>query len=124
MHDFQSYRRSVIRYWEWRRIVFNLAIAPVAFVSYTVCAGIEAGLGADPRLTTGDVVRLFVQAAIAANVCYTFAYVLEFLFGSDAPNSRWSAWARTAVFVSGIILGMLLALYGGVSIANLEYGVK
>ena len=70
-----------------------------------------------------DILREFLFSAIGANVCFTFAYSLEFLFGSDVPESRWSRWGRTVVLVSGTLFAMVLAFYGGANIACVQYGV-
>ena len=64
---------------------------------------------------------LFILSAIGANVCYSFAYALEFLFGSDDPASRWLRFGRNVAFISGLILAMLLAAVGGRNIALMEY---
>lgn len=124
MHDFQSYRRSAIRFWEWRRIVYNLALIPPAVFSFIFCVAPSVATGDDPILGTEEILFMFVKSAIGANICYTFAYVLEFLFGSDAPASRWLRWGRPLALVSGILVAMLLALFSGAGIAMLQYGVN
>jgi len=63
----------------------------------------------------------FALSAIAANICYSFAYALEFLFGSDDPGSRWLQFGRTTAFAGGILLAMRLALIGGRNIAMMEF---
>ena len=63
----------------------------------------------------------FALAAVGANLCYTFAYAAEFLFGSDEPTSRWLTFGRTAVFVCGTLASMALAFAGAGGIANAEY---
>ena len=56
------------------------------------------------------IVPLFVLSAIGANICYSFAYALEFLFGSNDPTSGWMRYGRTTAFVSGLVFTMFLAL--------------
>ena len=123
MHDFRGYQRSAIRYWERRRIVFNLVLFPPAVFSFLIVGGIEAGLGGVPVLTDLQVLIRFIGAAIGANVCYSFAYVLEFWFGSDSPESGWLHWGRTAVLVTGVLCAIVLATFGGAAIACRQYGV-
>jgi hypothetical protein len=60
-------------------------------------------------------------SALGANICYSFAYVLEFFLGSDEPTSRWLRFGRITVFVAGVLFAMLLALVGGWNIAQLDY---
>jgi hypothetical protein len=100
MRDFTTFRSSAIRYWERRRIAYNLAlILPAMF-----------GLGA-----------LFVIAALGANICYSFCYALEFVFGIDDAGAAWLRLGRRAALIAGIIFAMALAVLGGRNIALLEY---
>jgi len=71
------------------------------------------------------VLAWFALSAVGANICYSFAYGLEFLFGSDDPTSYWLRFGRTSAFVAGILFAMLLALVGGYNIAQLhwDYGI-
>src|SRR5258707_118460 len=109
MHDFKSYRRSAIRYWEWRRILYNLALIPSAFFSFMICGATSGATDDVSILSTGEILRMFVLSAVGANICYSFAYVLEFLFGSNEPESRWPRWGRTTALISGILVAMVLA---------------
>jgi len=78
--------------------------------------------GGDPHKTHyGLVLWWFALSALGANICYSFAYVVEFLFGSDDPKSRWLRFGRTTAFVGGVVFGILLALVGGRNIATMEY---
>ena len=72
------------------------------------------------------IVPLFVLSAIGANICYSFAYALEFLFGSNDPTSGWMRYGRTTAFVSGLVFAIFLALIGGHNIAQMEWhhGIK
>ncbi len=125
MHDFLAFRTSAIRYWERRRILYNVALTPPALVGYGITDAVH-WVG-DPHRTHYAFIRsLFLVAAVAANLCYSFAYALEFLFGSDDPASRWRRYERSTVFALGLVFAMVLALAGGYNIANLEwnYGIK
>jgi len=120
MRDYPTFRKTAIRYWERRRIVYNLALVPPAFIAYMFTAGvIYVG---DPHETHyGFVLSLFALSALGANICYCFSYAFEFLFGSDDPASRWLRFGRTTTFVAGVLFGMLLALIGGRNIAMVEF---
>lgn len=123
MKDFKAFRRSAIRYWEWRRIVYNLALVPPAFAGFAVTDVLNhAG---DAVSTNYEVIFTYLAlSAIGANICYSFAYALEFIFGSDAPESRWLLRYRTVAFVCGVLFAMLLALIGGSQIANIAWNEK
>ncbi len=120
MRDFRSFRRTAIRYWERRRIIYNLALVPPAFFSY----GFTDNLNwvGDPHITHYSyILPLFALSAVGANICYTFSYALEFIFGSDNPASRWMTTGRTMVFIAGVLFAMVLAFIGGWNIAELEW---
>jgi uncharacterized membrane protein YedE/YeeE len=120
MHDYELFRKSAIRYWETRRIVYNLAILPPACVGYLFTD--EVNQLPDPHdVRFVFVLAIFAVSAVGANVCYTFAYALEFLFGNDESTSGWIQFGRRLAFVGGVLFAMLLALVGGRSIARLKF---
>jgi hypothetical protein len=124
MHDYDAFRKSAIRYWERRRIFYNLALILPALFGYVMYAGVSAGIGDRRNLGTGAVLSLFFASAIGANVCYSFGYALEFLFGSDAPDSGWLRFWRPLLIVLGTVFAMLLAVVGGQNIAVMEYSFR
>jgi hypothetical protein len=67
------------------------------------------------------VLAQFALCALGANICYSFAYALEFLCGSDDPTSRWMRYGRTSTLAAGVLFAMLLALIGGRNIAEMEF---
>jgi len=120
MSDYQQLKRSAIRYWERRRIIYNVLLVPPAFVGY--CLTDSFNWVGDPHPTNYSFVLLWLSlSAIGANICYSFAYALEFLWGSDNPVSTWQQNGRTVVLFAGILFAMLLALIGGRNIADMEY---
>ncbi len=120
MRDFDMFRKSALRYWERRRIVYNLALVPPALFSWALTDTLN--YAGDPHKTDYlHLLLLFGVSAAAANICYSLAYSLEFVFGSDDPASRWLRLGRSGAFVAGVLFAMLLALVGGWNIANLEY---
>jgi hypothetical protein len=120
MHDHPAFRKATIRYWERRRIIYNLALVPPAFVGYGL-ADTFNWVGDPHKTHYGFVIFWLAMSAFGANICYSFAYALEFLFGCDTPKSRWLRFGRTSAFVGGVLVAILLALIGGRNIANMEY---
>ena len=120
MRDYYAFRHTAIRYWERRRILYNLALVPPAFLGYMVSAAV-AHAGDPHESYVAYVLALFALAALGANVCYSFAYALEFFFGSDDPTSRWLRYGRTSFFIAGVLFAMLLSLIGGRDIALSEF---
>ena len=120
MRDYHAFRHTAIRYWERRRIIYNLALIPPSLFAYMIMAGVS--YVGDPHKTHyGLVLFYFALSAVGANICYSFAYALEFLFGSDDSTSRWLRFGRTTAFVGGVVFAMLLAFIGGRNIALIEY---
>jgi len=120
MRDYHAFRHTAIRYWERRRILYNLALVPPAFFGYMVTAGVVY-VGDPHEAHYGYILSWFALSALGANICYSFSYTLEFLFGSDDPSSRWLRFGRTSAFIAGVLFAMLLALIGGRNIAKMEF---
>jgi hypothetical protein len=114
-------RRAAVRYWEKRRIVYNVLLVPPSIVSYGFGA-MSRGGGSDSLFTTPHALLLFAMAALGANVCYSFVYALEFWLGNLDPESSWSVAGRPIILTCGIILGIFLAYKGGFEIALMQYG--
>ena len=77
---------------------------PAALFSYMLTAGV-AYVG-DPHPTLcGFFFLWFALSAIGAN---SFAYALEFRFGSDEPTSRWLQFGGTTAFVGGLLCAKFL----------------
>src|SRR5882762_8426315 len=120
MRDYHAFRHTAIRCWERRRIIYNLALVPPTFFGY----GLTDTLNwvGDPHETHYSfILPWFALSALGANICFSFAYALEFLFDSDEPTSWWMRYGRTTVFVGGVLFAMLLALIGGRNIAEIEW---
>lgn len=120
MSDFHAFRHTAIRYWERRRIIYNLALLLPAWFGYGFADTLN-WVGDPHEHHYSYVLPWFALSALGANVCYLFAYALEFLFGSDAPTSRWMRYGRTTALVGGVLLAMLLALIGGAHIAHMAW---
>jgi hypothetical protein len=120
MRDFLAFKHAAVRYWERRRIIYNLALLLPAFFGYGL-ADTFNWVGDAHQTHYTFILPLFALSAVGANICYSFSYVLEFLFGGDAPNSRWLRFGRPTAFVGGVLFAMLLAFIGGRNIADMEW---
>jgi hypothetical protein len=116
-------KKAAIKYWEGRRIVYNLALVLPALVGYAFTDTMN-WVG-DPHPTHYSfILPWFALSAVGANICYSFSYALEFFFGSNNPTSRWLRFGRTSAFVGGVLLAMMLALIGGWNIAQMEWSYR
>src|SRR5690349_15483060 len=113
MRDYDGFRKSAIRYWERRRLFYNLALILPAVLGYFLSAMVPAAVGDKSHLGSGAIIALFMVSALGANVCYCFGYALEFIFGSDEPDCRWVSFWRPVSFELGTLVSIALAFVGG-----------
>jgi hypothetical protein len=92
---------DALRYWEWRRLFYNLALAAVALVEFARLVPLSwAALNLEACLT------LFVLAVLA-NVAYCAAYLVELLVQFSEFREPWRR-GRLAVWLLGTIFAMVL----------------
>jgi hypothetical protein len=107
MHAQISFRDALsdaIRYWELRRIVYNLALAAVVIaLAIAFWARIESRLSFELLLG-------LVVLAVLANVCYCAAYLVDLPMQLSSHVGAWRRW-RWLLWVFGILFGMALAWY-------------
>lgn len=124
MADHATIKKAAIRYWERKRMLYNGVLILPALLGYGLSAGVAAGVGDQRHLGGIAVACLFLTSAIAANVCFSFGYALEFWFGTDDPQSRWPRFWRPLAVAVGFSLSIPLALVGGRNIGWLEYAYR
>jgi len=110
---------DIIRWWEWRRLPFNLLVGAAGVVSSTLVITFatlrhtECGLP-DPPLFAPFGVFAY---AVAANVCFTAGWVVELVV-----LAVWGEAGRSfgpIVFGAGVMFSVLLSLAPGVAIPAL-----
>ena len=121
MRDFPTFRKTAVRYWEKRRVIYNLALVLPAFFGYFTATLLPGAVGDPSYIGPVVLLLLFVLAAIGANICYSFCYTLEFVLGTDDTDAVWLRYGRRTILIAGIILGVVLAFLGGRNIGILEY---
>jgi hypothetical protein len=95
---------DAIRYWEWRRITYNLAL--VAVVGTVFLAYLPTSRNG---LNLVNLQWLFVLAVLA-NIAYCAAYVVDIVAQLSAFRSSWIRF-RWVVLVIGIAFAAVLANY-------------
>lgn len=119
MNDFQSLKSSAVRYWERRRVFYNLALVLPTILGYV---GADPGIVPDyPHMGMGGAIWMLILGVFGANICYSFAYSMEFLLGGGKPEARWPRWGRMLALVSGTLFALVLAFRGGRAISFMEY---
>lgn len=116
-----NYRHEAIRFWEKRRVVYNLVlIIPTLVVFFGYRAFVrELGL---LQMRFPVVAEYLSFCAIGANICYSFAYAVEFFFGNDAHDSVWMKSGRSSVFIAGLVFSVLLAVVCSGYLASMVFG--
>jgi hypothetical protein len=101
---FRSFFPDAIRYWEPRRLIYNLALTAVCVAWLAV-----TWPHFRPALTLTSLLPLAILA-LAANVCYCAAYLVEISFQRSSPGpvrrrQRWALW------LVGTLFAIVLANY-------------
>jgi hypothetical protein len=98
---FKTMLREAMRYWEPRRIVYNIVLAAVviAWLAFT-------WPHFRPLFTVQGFLVLLVLAAIA-NVCYCAAYLADMAmqcssFRTTWLRARWMLWLLGTLFATGL----------------------
>jgi len=96
--------RDPVRYWELRRIVYNLILsaAAIAWVALT-------WPHFRPAFTWRTIPPLAFLVAMA-NLCYCAVYGAELTVRALSPAGTWRHW-RLAIFIAGTLLALLLESY-------------
>jgi hypothetical protein len=105
-HD-PSSRETVsetIRYWELRRVWYNLALA-LLVVWWIVRTWPHFA----PVMNLESLGKLLILAALA-NVCYSTAYVVDFTVQSSTFAAGWLRW-RGLLWLAGTLFALLFATY-------------
>lgn len=127
MNDFIGQLHRIVDYQAFRRESSPiLGEASPLVQSCADCAGVArlwsvGTLGDAPQLSSAAVFGLFALSALGANICYSFAYALEFIFATEDPTSRWFTVGRRLCFVAGALFAMMLAFVVGRNIHVIEY---
>ncbi|HUX32504.1 MAG TPA: hypothetical protein VMV51_01425 [Gemmatimonadaceae bacterium] len=95
---------DALRYWERRRIVYNVALALLA-LGWVVLTWPHF----QPAFTLDSLGKLLVLALLA-NVCYTTAYLVDLPLQQTAFRDTWLRY-RWTLFAAGLLLALLFAYY-------------
>lgn len=101
-------RADVVRWWEARRLAFNLYLAAVGVASWLLVM-----IAGSAAVKTGvDFVEPFVLVfgpftyAVLANVCYTFGWLVDAVAYRGTPRIR--------LYKAGVVFSVLLTAVPGI----------
>ena len=102
--SFRDALSDAIRYWELRRVVYNLALAAVVVaLAVAFRARIESRVSFELLLA-------LVVLAVLANLCYCAAYLVDLPMQLSSHAGIWKRW-RWLLWMAGVLFGMALAWY-------------
>src|SRR5688572_14619220 len=113
MANFDSDRRSIIQIWERRRKVYNLSLILPTMFGYSTVGVISAAVGDQEKLSSLGWLLAMLSLILAANVCYSGVYAIEFILWKESGNAWWQRKGRKLVFIAGTLISMLFAMMGG-----------
>src|SRR5262245_28627269 len=98
---FAEIAADALRFWETRRILYNLALAGV------VLAHIYATWPESRSVLSWDSLFALIMLAVLANVCYCAAYAVDLFVQYSGLRNAWPRW-RWAVLFVGIVFASTL----------------
>jgi hypothetical protein len=101
---FRAMLRDAIRYWEPRRVTYNLVLAAVV-VAWIVLTWPHFS----PAFTLQSLLLLLALAAIA-NACYSAAYLADVTMQRSSLRGSWQR-RRWCLWLAGTLFAAVLACY-------------
>jgi hypothetical protein len=93
---------DALKYWEPRRIIYNLALAAV------VVGHVVADWPKSRDALTLNVLLMFFFLAVLANVCYSVVYVIDLFVQFSGMDEFW-AKGRIALLIIGTAFAAVIA---------------
>jgi hypothetical protein len=95
---------EALRFWEPRRILYNLVLVALAGVWV-----VRTWPHFRPAVVAPHLPEVFVLAGLA-NLCYCAAYLVEFALQDSSGRDTWRRW-RWILWVAGTLFALVLAQY-------------
>ena len=100
-----------IRYWEPRRIVYNVVLAAIVVVYYWM------GLPLSKQLLTLNFVLFLFLLAVLANVCYCVAYAVDIFAQTSGFRDLWQR-IRWVLFLIGLLFAGIITRFWSMALFN------
>jgi len=95
---------DAIRYWERRRVLYNIVLALVVVVCFVYY------LPASMMTLSLDTAQIIFVLAVLANIAYCAAYLADIFAQMSGLQQRWRAY-RWVLFVIGMLFASVLARF-------------
>jgi hypothetical protein len=90
----REWATDAIRYWEPRRIVYDLVLAAIVLIYFAI------GLPLSKQLLNVDFVLFLFLLAVLANVCYCAVYFVDIFAQTSGFREAWQRY-RLILFLVG-----------------------
>jgi len=114
--DAQAVRESVtdaIRYWEPRRIAYNLILGIIVLVYFWI------GYPASKSTLSASLAQLVFLLAVLANVAYCAVYIVDVFAQASGYRDLWRKY-RWALFAIGTIFAGILTHFFAMGMFNVS----
>jgi hypothetical protein len=105
--DAQTFRESLtgaIRYWEPRRVVYNVVLAAIVLIYFGL------NYPASKSVASLDSVLLLFLLAVLANVAYCAAYLVDIFVSASSYRDQWQR-RRWVIFVIGLLFAGIITRF-------------
>ena len=113
MSRLSGYAANGLRYWEPRRLIFNIVLGLVVVGDF-----VAARPQSSVKLTFDTILSLFLLAVLA-NVCYCAAYIVDLFVQFSGLHAAW-AKGRIVVLIVGTTFAAAIAHF----VANSVFTTK
>jgi hypothetical protein len=100
----REWATDAIRYWEPRRIIYNLVLAGVVFLYFAM------GLPHSKQMVNLNFVLFLFLLAVLANVCYCAAYVVDIFAQVSGFRELWQRY-RWILLALGIVFAAIITRF-------------
>jgi hypothetical protein len=100
----RDYVTSAIRYWEPRRVLYNIILAGVVGIYFWI------GWPDSKHVLTADSILILFLLAVVANVAYCAAYLVDVFAQMSDFRELWNS-VRSIVFVVGTAFAAVLTRF-------------
>ena len=102
--EFRDYFTDAIRFWEPRRLLYNLALAMI------VTAYFVAGYPSSKSVLSIDFALGLFLLAVAANIAYCAAYLADIFVQASGFRETWQR-ARWVLFAIGTLFAAIITRF-------------
>jgi len=98
-----DYRKQAIKYWERRRIFFNIIILIMFLATWPISRAFTAGSDDKiPAQLSDPIVIIHIAISfLICNIGYSIVYALEFFFYTPESGAFWPSRGRFLIFCAG-----------------------